>query len=97
LTPGVYRFEHPHVCAGRDHPNREPSPIYLFVEVCPVVLGVALADADRAADLVCGIIRISTCDAVHAAVMLNNDVECIASFDAGFDQIAGLRRRVKLS
>jgi predicted nucleic acid-binding protein len=46
--------------------------------------------------IVCGNIRISTRDAVHAAVMLNNDVEWIASFDAGFDQIAGLRR-VKLS
>jgi len=26
----------------------------LFVEVCPVVLGVTLADTDRARDLVCG-------------------------------------------
>jgi predicted nucleic acid-binding protein len=68
----------------------------LFVEVCPVVLGVTLADTDRARDLVCGAIRTSARDAVHAAVMLNNDVEWIATFDAGFDEIAGTRR-VKLS
>ena len=35
-------------------------------------------------------------DAVHAAVMLNNDVEWIATFDAGFDEIPGIRR-MKLS
>jgi predicted nucleic acid-binding protein len=33
---------------------------------------------------------------VHAAVMLNNNIEWIATFDSGFDDIAGLRR-VKLS
>ena len=68
----------------------------LFVEVCPVVLGVTLADTDRARDLVCGAIGPSTRDAVHAAVMLNNDIEWIATFDAGFDDIAGVRR-MKLS
>jgi len=35
---------------------------------------------------------ISARDAVHAAVMLNNDVEWIATFDAGFDSISGIRR-----
>jgi uncharacterized protein len=68
----------------------------LFVEVCPVVLGVTLADTDRARDLVCGAIGPSARDAVHAAVMLNNDVEWIATFDAGFDEIQGIRR-MKLS
>ena len=64
----------------------------LFVEVCPVVLGVTLADTDRARDLVCGGTGASARDAVHAAVMLNNDVEWIATFDAGFDEIPGVRR-----
>jgi uncharacterized protein len=68
----------------------------LFVEVCPVVLAVTLADTDRAADLVCGNVRTSARDAVHAAVMLNNDMEWIATFDSGFDGIPGIRR-MKLS
>jgi uncharacterized protein len=68
----------------------------LFVELCPTILGVSLADTDRARDLVCADLGISARDAVHAAVMLNNDIEWIATFDAGFDKIAGVRR-VKLS
>ncbi len=39
---------------------------------------------------------LSARDAVHAAVMLNNDVEWIATFDSGFDGIPGIRR-MKLS
>jgi predicted nucleic acid-binding protein len=31
-------------------------------------------------------------DAVHAAVMLNNDVKRIATYDTGFDEIPGIRR-----
>jgi predicted nucleic acid-binding protein len=64
----------------------------LFVDVCPIVFGVTLADTDRARGFVCGAIGPSTRDAVHAAVMLNNDVEWIATFDAGFDEIPGVRR-----
>jgi uncharacterized protein len=64
----------------------------LFVEVCPVVLSVTLADTDRARDLVCGTQGVSARDSVHAAVMLNNDLEWIATFDTGFDSISGVRR-----
>ena len=64
----------------------------LFVEICPVVHSVTLADTDRARDLVCGVRGISARDAVHAAVMLNHGVEWIASFDNGFDGVAGVRR-----
>jgi predicted nucleic acid-binding protein len=35
---------------------------------------------------------LSARDAVHAAVMLNRGIEWIATFDAGFDRIAGIRR-----
>jgi predicted nucleic acid-binding protein len=35
---------------------------------------------------------LSARDAVHAAVMLNRDVEWIAAFDADFDRLAGIRR-----
>jgi predicted nucleic acid-binding protein len=33
-------------------------------------------------------------DLVHAAVMLNNNVTKIASFDGGFDQVNGIERLV---
>jgi uncharacterized protein len=68
----------------------------LFVQICPVVLSVTLADTDRARDLLCAGRGISARDAVHAAVMLNNDIEWIATFDAGFDGVSGIRR-VKLT
>ncbi len=64
----------------------------LFVEICPIVLDVTLADTDRARDLLCSTPGISARDAVHAAVMLNHDVEQIATFDAGFDGVPGIRR-----
>jgi predicted nucleic acid-binding protein len=64
----------------------------LFVEVCPVILGVTLADTDRSRDLVCGGAAVSVRDSFHAAVMINHGIEWIATFDTGFDHIAGVRR-----
>ena len=64
----------------------------LFVEVCPVVLPVTLADTDRARALLPESTGLSVRDALHAAVMLNSEVTEIASFDKGFDRIAGIRR-----
>ena len=64
----------------------------LFVEVCPVILGVTLADTDRSRDLICDGVAISVRDTFHAAVMLNHGIEAIATFDMGFDQIRGIRR-----
>ncbi len=66
----------------------------LFVALCPVMLPVTLADTDRARDLLDAGGGISVRDAVHAAVMLNNGVEEIASFDTGFDLVPGVRRLV---
>lgn len=54
----------------------------LFVQVCPVVLPVTLADTDRAKDLLGDGKGLSARDAIHVAVMLNNDVSSIATFDA---------------
>jgi predicted nucleic acid-binding protein len=65
----------------------------LFVRLCSAVFPVTLADTDRARDLVRGGVEASVRDAVHAAVMLNNDIQSIASFDRGFDQIPGVERR----
>lgn len=64
----------------------------LFLKMCSAVFPVTLADTDRARDLVAGGVEASVRDAVHAAVMLNNEIETIASFDRGFDKIAGIER-----
>jgi predicted nucleic acid-binding protein len=64
----------------------------LFVQLCPVVHPVTLADTDRAKQLVCAGTGVGVRDAIHAAVMLNNDIHDIATFDAGFDLIHEIRR-----
>jgi predicted nucleic acid-binding protein len=64
----------------------------LFVQICPVVYDVTLADTDRARDLLVAHVSLSARDAVHAAVMLNRGVEWIATFDSGFDAVSGIRR-----
>jgi predicted nucleic acid-binding protein len=64
----------------------------IFVQICPVVLPVTLPDTDRAKDLLGSLAGVSARDAVHAAVMINNDVRQIATFDAGFDRFDGLTR-----
>lgn len=64
----------------------------LFVQLCPVVLPVTLADTDRARRLITDTTGLSVRDAIHAAVMLNHDIDEIATFDQGFDVIPGIRR-----
>lgn len=64
----------------------------LFVQVCPIVFDVTLADTDRARDLIVQHQRISARDAVHAAVMFNQGIDSIATFDTGFDRLPGLKR-----
>ena len=56
------------------------------------MLPVTLADTDRAKTLLGSAARLSVRDAVHAAVMLNNDVAEIATFDRGFDEVSAIRR-----
>ncbi len=64
----------------------------LFVQLCPVVFPVTLADTDRAKELVQNLSGVGVRDAIHAAVMLNNQVTRIASFDRDFDRIQGIER-----
>jgi predicted nucleic acid-binding protein len=64
----------------------------LFVQMCPVVFNVTLADTDQARDILTEVAGISARDAIHAAVMHHHDVEWIASFDGGFDRVPGVRR-----
>jgi uncharacterized protein len=63
-----------------------------FVQICPVVLGVTLAETDLARNLLGEVDGISARDAIHAAVMINNNLEWIASFDKEFDRVPGIRR-----
>ena len=64
----------------------------LFVQLCPVVLPVTLADTDRARALLRTVDGLSVRDAVHAGVALNHDIPRIASCDRGFERVAGLER-----
>ncbi len=64
----------------------------LFVEACPEVLDVTLADTDRARDLIANGVTSIPRHAIHAAVMMNHEIEWIATFDRDFDRIAGIRR-----
>jgi predicted nucleic acid-binding protein len=89
----------PMYVAGREHPSREPARRFLArvrageiesctsTEVLQEILYryVGLRRLDLAP-------QVYVRDAIHAAVMLNNGVREIASFDAGFDRIPGLRR-----
>lgn len=65
----------------------------LFVALCPVIFPVTLADTDRARDLLNAGRGVGVRDAIHAAVMLNNGVPQIATFDEGFDRVHGIERR----
>lgn len=64
----------------------------LFVHICGNVLPVTLADTDEAKQLMLSIRGLSARDALHAAVMFNNGVSVIATYDAGFDVIPRLSR-----
>ncbi|HEU4937837.1 MAG TPA: type II toxin-antitoxin system VapC family toxin [Vicinamibacterales bacterium] len=64
----------------------------LFVQLCPIVFAVTLADTDRARSMLAREASIGVRDAIHAAVMLNNDVTSIATFDSAFDRIPGTSR-----
>ena len=62
------------------------------VEMCLEILPVTLTDLDRTLDLLKNNPTITSRDAVHAAVMLNNDLREIISSDSHFDRIPGIRR-----
>ncbi len=64
----------------------------LFVRICPTVFPVTLADTDRAKDLLLAHAKSGARDAIHVAVMLNNDVTSVATFDSGFDDFPDIER-----
>ena len=82
----LYRY------VGLRRPDLALEVYDLFVGLCSTVFPVTLADTDRARDLVRGGTAASVRDMIHAAVMLNNDVKSVASFDGGFDHVKGIER-----
>jgi len=82
----LYRY------VGMRRPDLAIEVYDLFVSICSTVLPVTIADTDLARDLVRERNAASMRDLVHAAVMLNNEVTTIATFDAGFDQVKGIER-----
>ncbi len=82
----LYRYS----AVGRFDVARE---VYdLFVAMCPMIFGVTLTDTNLARDILMKRQGVSARDAVHAAVMLNHDIEWIATFDSDFDRVEGIRR-----
>ena len=64
----------------------------LFVQLCPVVFDVTLADTDGARQLLLDYPDLSARDCVHAAVMQTHELDVIATFDTGFDRVVGIQR-----
>jgi predicted nucleic acid-binding protein len=56
------------------------------------VISIELADVDRARSFVLGITNLSARDALHAAVMVREEIDRIMTFDAAFDTIPGISR-----
>lgn len=56
------------------------------------VLPVRLEEAEEAKGILLGRYGVSARDALHVAVMRAHNINRIASFDAGFDRIPGIKR-----
>ena len=82
----LYRY------VGLDRLDLATEVYDLFVQQCEVVLPVTLGDMDHARTILLDTPLASVRCAVHAAVMLQNGITDIASFDQGFDRIAGVTR-----
>jgi uncharacterized protein len=64
----------------------------VLLKLVDEVLPVDQAAAERAKDIVMGNRRLSARDALHIAVMEENGIERILSFDSGFDGFPGITR-----
>jgi predicted nucleic acid-binding protein len=63
-----------------------------LLDVTDEVLGVDLAAVQRAKEIVLGRRRLSARGALHIAVMEQNGIERVLSFDSGFDGFPGISR-----
>ncbi|MEX2556690.1 MAG: type II toxin-antitoxin system VapC family toxin [Actinomycetota bacterium] len=69
------------------------QPAFIAViDIVDQVLPVALADVEAAKEIVMSRYGVSARDALHVAVMRANEIDRIASFDAGFDRVPGIDR-----
>jgi hypothetical protein len=84
----LYRY------AGMDRLDLADQVYELFVQQGTIVFPVPspIHRPDRARTMLRAIEGLSVRDAVHAAVMLQNDVSEIATFDRGFDTIPAITR-----
>lgn len=81
----LYRY------TGLRRPDLAAQVYDLFVQLCPVIFPVTLADTDLAKSLLTAA-GIGVRDAIHTAVMRNNDVKAIATFDLAFERAPGVSR-----
>ncbi|MBI2894509.1 MAG: type II toxin-antitoxin system VapC family toxin [Deltaproteobacteria bacterium] len=65
-----------------------------FRRIVPVVLPVSIGAVDDARALLGSAPNVGSRDAIHVAVMRRSRITRVASFDAGFDAIKGIRRIV---
>ena len=63
-----------------------------LLNIVDQVFAVDQANAERAKEIVMGYPKMSARDALHLAVMEAQDIDQIASFDAGFDGFPGIVR-----
>ena len=63
-----------------------------LLNIVDQVFAVDRANAERAKEIVMGYPKMSARDAMHLAVMEAQDIDQIASFDAGFDGFPGIAR-----
>jgi predicted nucleic acid-binding protein len=69
------------------------QPAYdVLLAIVDEVLPIDRAAAERAKDIVMGRCRLSARDALHIAVMEQNGIGRILSFDSGFDGLPGITR-----
>ncbi|MES2177079.1 MAG: type II toxin-antitoxin system VapC family toxin [Gemmatimonadota bacterium] len=61
-------------------------------QILPTVLPVTAEILDRARQLLDGDARLMARDALHAAVVLEERLEAICSYDRDFDRLAGITR-----
>ncbi len=73
-----------------DRPDLAFAVYDAFTQLCSIIFPVTLADTDRARALVEEHPAAGVRDALHVAVMLNNDVPRIATFDRAFAAISGV-------
>lgn len=66
------------------HPDIAGQVYNLVVQLCAEVLPVTVADSDVCVNLM-QVVGGSVRDALHVAVMRNNGLEAVATYDVGFD------------